>query len=88
MDSARDADEIIVVGEGCDPQVVSHHKTVVTRVERGGGERLKAGHAARARGMELASGSHVAFLADDRAYVPGAFDLVREISSHSFTRRR
>ncbi len=85
VDSARDADEIIVVGERCDPQVVSHHKTIITRVE-GGGEHRDVGQMPGVRGVEVASGSHIAFLGDDDAYVPGAFDLIRETNSHSFIR--
>lgn len=70
VDSAQDADEIIVVGEACDPQVVSHHKTVVTRVEKRSAERADIGYTARMRGMELASGTQIVFLDDDEAYVP------------------
>ncbi len=81
VDSAQDADEIVVVGEGCDPQLVSHHKTIVTRVELGGREHADVERAARMRGMELASGSHVTFLADDDVYGPSPFDLMRDASS-------
>jgi len=83
VDSAQDADEIIVIWDGCDPHVVSHHKTVVTRVEGSNRERSDFGHTARMRGMELASGSHITFKDDHDAYLPGAVDLMREASAHS-----
>ena len=68
VDSARDADEIVVVGVGCDPEVVSHHKTVVTRVDGRSGERVDLGYTARMRGMELASCPKITFLDDDEVY--------------------
>ena len=83
VDSARDADEIIIVGEACEPRVVSHHKTVVTRVEVTGRERTDVRYTARMRGTELASSSQIVFLDDDEAYVPGARDLSREADSDS-----
>lgn len=39
---------------------------------------VRGGHAGRAHGISLATGTHVCFMDDDDEYVPGAFDLMRE----------
>ena len=39
---------------------------------------VTGGHAGRVRGIELATGTHLAFFDDDDEYVPGAVQLMRE----------
>lgn len=71
-------DEVVVVGDTLsyweDPKIsLSNRRLTFAEVE--GGDR---GNAARIRGMELATGTHLAFMDDDDAYIAGAFQAMHE----------
>lgn len=75
--SCADADEIVVVldtAQGgslpCElPSNVILHE---------GNFGVRGGHAGRAHGITLATGTHLAFFDDDDVYVPGAIDVMRD----------
>jgi glycosyltransferase involved in cell wall biosynthesis len=80
-------DKVIVVGDGPQPEAVrivgafsdrlpiEYYETVERRVI--------GGHPQRNFSMEFSTGTHLMFIDDDDAYVPGALTVVRkEVSKH------
>lgn len=79
VDSCRDADEIVVIDDGGQAtRPVSHHRTEFVRVQGAGREAGDVGYTARTRGMEIATGTHLAFMDDDDVFTPSAIDTMRE----------
>lgn len=69
--SCNGADEIVVVFDGCPVQELPG--PVVTATVSGGDN----GYTARRKGMELATGTHLAFLDDDDQYMAGALNVMK-----------
>ena len=80
VNSAREADEVIVVlDKAGDPGVlpggIEGANVLIASVV--GGDH---GYTARTRGMQLATGSHIAFMDDDDEFSSGAIPLMRSVA--------
>ena len=78
LESCKDADEIIVVldkarGAKNVPAALTENALLVE-----GSWGVTGGHAGRAEGIKVATGTHLAFFDDDDVYKPGAIELMRE----------
>lgn len=77
LESCADADEIVVVLDTCRGGTLPCDlppNAVFAQGDFG----VTGGHAGRAHGITLASGTHLAFFDDDDVYTPGAISLIRD----------
>lgn len=75
--SCADADEIVVVLDTVRGCTELPCKLPPNAVFAEGSFGVTGGHAGRAHGITLATGTHLAFFDDDDVYKPGAIDLLR-----------
>jgi glycosyltransferase involved in cell wall biosynthesis len=78
LESCSDADEIVVVLDTARGVTDLPCELPANAVYSEGHFGVTGGHAGRAHGIELATGTHLAFFDDDDVYVPGAVELMRD----------
>jgi glycosyltransferase involved in cell wall biosynthesis len=78
----RSGDEVIVVGDGVQPDAERICRAFGPSVEYVDGVETRCfGNRQRQAGMAMAAGDYLLFLDDDDTYVPGALDAVREAAA-------
>jgi glycosyltransferase involved in cell wall biosynthesis len=78
LESCKDADEIVVVLDTSRGTTELPCELPPNAVLHSGHFGVTGGHAGRQKGIELATGTHLAFFDDDDVYLPGAVKLMRE----------
>jgi GT2 family glycosyltransferase len=77
LDSCIDADEIVVVLDTSRGTTELPCKLPPNAVFHADSFGVTGGHAGRAVGIGMATGTHLAFMDDDDVYLPGAIDIMR-----------
>lgn len=76
--TCADADEVVVVLDTAGGAVELPCRLPSNAVLRVGHYGVTGGHAGRAAGIKVATGTHLAFFDDDDEYLPGAIAVMRE----------